>query len=98
MDVSESETAVVESEMAVSESETATGTNMDVYENDSNWNAKVDCYNADGSASVNLTQAMKSLDRKGDNRLSFEEFKKWYISSEARVEVKMRRMFDKFSR
>jgi len=56
----------------------------------------VDCYNADGSASVNLTQAMKSLDRKGDNRLSFEEFKKWYISSEARVEVKMRRMFDKF--
>lgn len=42
--------------------------------------------------------AMKTINRNDKGKIGFEEFKKWYMASEARVEIKMRRIFQKFDR
>merc|ERR1719353_2508343 len=46
--------------------------------------------------SKTVAQAMKNISRTGDGRISFEDFSKWYLGSEVRIEVMMRRVFNKF--
>lgn len=46
--------------------------------------------------SKNVATAMKSISRSGDGRISFEDFSKWYLGSEVRIEVMMRRVFNQF--
>lgn len=46
--------------------------------------------------SKNVLTAMKSISRSGDGKISFEDFSKWYLGSEVRIEVMMRRVFNKF--
>lgn len=50
----------------------------------------------EGVNSVNLQLAMQTINCTGTGKISFEEFSRWYIGSEARIEIKMRRIFDKF--
>jgi len=46
--------------------------------------------------SRHIASALKSINRKGDGAISFDEFSRWYVCSEARIEIKMRRVFDRF--
>lgn len=46
--------------------------------------------------SKNTAAAVKSISRSGDGRISFEDFSKWYLGSEVRIEVMMRRVFNQF--
>jgi len=46
--------------------------------------------------SKNIKTAMQSINRTGKGQIRKEDFKKWYLGSEARVEIKMRRVFEKF--
>eukprot|EP00746_Dinoflagellata_sp_MGD_P144701 gnl/MRDRNA2_/MRDRNA2_77405_c0_seq2.p1 gnl/MRDRNA2_/MRDRNA2_77405_c0~~gnl/MRDRNA2_/MRDRNA2_77405_c0_seq2.p1 ORF type:complete len:746 (+),score=109.26 gnl/MRDRNA2_/MRDRNA2_77405_c0_seq2:159-2396(+) len=44
----------------------------------------------------NLEMAMKTINTSVTGLITFDEFSRWYIGSEARIEIKMRRVFDKF--
>mmetsp|Transcript_41669 Transcript_41669/g.94030 ORF Transcript_41669/g.94030 Transcript_41669/m.94030 type:complete len:760 (+) Transcript_41669:191-2470(+) len=46
------------------------------------------------SAAINT--ALARINRKGESAISFDAFKKWYIASEARIEIEVRKVFDKF--
>lgn len=48
--------------------------------------------------SRSMEVAMKTINRNAAGKIGFEEFKKWYMASEARIEIKMRRIFEKFDR
>jgi K+-dependent Na+/Ca+ exchanger-like protein len=51
-------------------------------------------HKADGK---NLKSACQGISHSSDGRISFDSFKKWYIASETRVEVELRRVFDKLT-
>lgn len=40
--------------------------------------------------------ALRRITRTVDGQVTFEAFKKWYIASEARIEIEVRRVFDRF--
>jgi len=46
--------------------------------------------------SKNIQIALDSVQRRGDGRISQEEFQRWYKGSEARVEAEVRRIFEGF--
>jgi len=46
----------------------------------------------------NIQEAMKTINRSGTGQISFEEFQKWYIACEARMEIEMRQIFDTFDK
>jgi K+-dependent Na+/Ca+ exchanger-like protein len=48
--------------------------------------------------SAAIATAVRRIIRSGEGKISFDAFKKWYIASEARVEVEVRRVFDKFDK
>eukprot|EP00747_Dinoflagellata_sp_TGD_P131762 gnl/TRDRNA2_/TRDRNA2_175012_c0_seq2.p1 gnl/TRDRNA2_/TRDRNA2_175012_c0~~gnl/TRDRNA2_/TRDRNA2_175012_c0_seq2.p1 ORF type:complete len:774 (-),score=145.44 gnl/TRDRNA2_/TRDRNA2_175012_c0_seq2:930-3251(-) len=43
-----------------------------------------------------ITTALRRVTRTGDDQVDFEAFKKWYIASEARIQIEARRVFDQF--
>jgi Ca2+/Na+ antiporter len=45
-----------------------------------------------------LRSACQGIAQTRDGKISFEAFSKWYIASEARVKIEVRRVFDKFDR
>lgn len=49
-----------------------------------------------GKHANNLQLAMQAINRTGNGMITFEEFSRWYVGSEARIEVKMQKIFDKF--
>lgn len=48
--------------------------------------------------SAAVSTALRRITRTGENSISFDAFKAWYVASEARVEVEVRRVFDKFDK
>jgi len=48
--------------------------------------------------SKSMDSAWKGISRNQKGEVGFEEFKKWYMASEARIEIKMRRIFEKCDR
>lgn len=47
---------------------------------------------------ASIKTALRRINRNGDDQISFENFSKWYISSEARIEAEIHRVFDSFDR
>jgi len=48
-----------------------------------------------GSTDIeHLLQAATSISRRGNGQISFDDFRRWYIVSEARIEVEVRRVFE----
>lgn len=43
-----------------------------------------------------IKTAIRRINRSGDEEITFESFKKWYLSSEARIEAEIHHVFDKF--
>jgi K+-dependent Na+/Ca+ exchanger-like protein len=43
-----------------------------------------------------LQTALRRITRSPNGQVSFESFKKWYLASEARIEIEVRRVFDAF--
>eukprot|EP00747_Dinoflagellata_sp_TGD_P131763 gnl/TRDRNA2_/TRDRNA2_175012_c0_seq3.p1 gnl/TRDRNA2_/TRDRNA2_175012_c0~~gnl/TRDRNA2_/TRDRNA2_175012_c0_seq3.p1 ORF type:complete len:777 (-),score=152.28 gnl/TRDRNA2_/TRDRNA2_175012_c0_seq3:930-3260(-) len=43
-----------------------------------------------------ITTALRRITSGGDDQVDFEAFKKWYIASEARIQIEVRRVFDMF--
>jgi len=50
----------------------------------------------DGPHGNNLQLTMQAINRTGTGMITFAEFSRWYIGSEARIEIKMKKIFDKF--
>jgi len=46
--------------------------------------------------SKELQKLFKDLDKNGDGTLQFDEFKKWYVGSEQRVEKELKELFETF--
>jgi len=42
--------------------------------------------------------ALKRITRTGEGKIDYETFKRWYIASEARIEIEVRRVFDRFDK
>lgn len=45
-----------------------------------------------------IQTALRRIAATGEGRVSFDAFKKWYLASEARVGIEVRRVFDKFDK
>jgi Ca2+/Na+ antiporter len=48
--------------------------------------------------SATLRAAMKRITKSGNEMISYENFKSWYIASEARIQSEVNRIFDKFDK
>lgn len=42
--------------------------------------------------------ALRRIARKGDDKILYEDFKRWYLMSEARIDMEVRRVFDSFDK
>jgi len=48
------------------------------------------------SDSSAIKTSLRRINRSGDEEITFDAFKRWYLASEARIEAEMQRVFDKF--